>query len=140
MYPPYSLITKYLDLLIHSAYPCESLIESQQERLKNVELCPVSADKARQEILNRGQQLLGWYHSHPFFPVEPSLIDIRNHAVYQSNFDLEDLPFIGLIIGPYSQKGRNESLLKIFHIVNERQPYSLSFKQMPSTRLRKSLI
>ena len=53
-------------------------------------------------IESRGQKWLGWYHSHPFFPVEPSVIDIRNHAFYQSETDKEDLPCLALIIGPYS--------------------------------------
>ena len=36
-----------LDLLIHSAYPCDSLVQDQRERKRNVELCPESADRAR---------------------------------------------------------------------------------------------
>ena len=31
----------------------------------------------------RGENVVGWYHSHPFFPVEPSLIDVRNHNLHQ---------------------------------------------------------
>ncbi|CDW86052.1 histone h2a deubiquitinase mysm1 [Stylonychia lemnae] len=120
--------------------PCDSLIESQVERQKNVDLCPISANNARQIIQSRGQQVLGWYHSHPFFPVEPSLIDIRNHAVYQKNFDLANLPFIALIIGPYSTKNKNESLCKVFHLVKEKQPFSLNFKQLPNKKMRKALI
>jgi hypothetical protein len=50
------------------------------------------------------------------------------------------LPFIGLIIGPYSQKNRNESLCKVFHIVKEKLPFSLSFRSLPSKKLRKGLI
>ena len=68
------------------------------------------------------------------------MIDIRNHAAYQKSFDLEGLPFLGLIIGPYSQKNRNEALCKVFHIVKEKQPFSLSFKQVPTKKLRKGLI
>ena len=72
--------------------------------------------------------------------MEPSIIDIKNHAVYQKNFDLDKLPFVALIIGPYSSKKKTESLCKIFHLVKDKNPYSLNFKQMPSTKLRKSFI
>eukprot|EP00347_Sterkiella_histriomuscorum_P005805 403355203 len=127
-------------LIISTVIPCDSLIENQVERQKNVDLCPVSANNARMIIQSRGQQVLGWYHSHPFFPVEPSLIDIRNHAVYQKNFDLENMPFVALIIGPYSTKNRNESLQKVFHLIKEKQPFSLIYKQMPSRKIRRALV
>lgn len=46
--------TNQKDLIIHSVYPCDSLIENQVERQKNVDLCPVSASNAKQMIQNRG--------------------------------------------------------------------------------------
>mmetsp|Transcript_18442 Transcript_18442/g.17563 ORF Transcript_18442/g.17563 Transcript_18442/m.17563 type:complete len:247 (+) Transcript_18442:666-1406(+) len=39
-------------ILIHQAYPCKSIVENQRERSKNVEICPESADLARQQIIN----------------------------------------------------------------------------------------
>ena len=93
-------------ILIHQAYPCNSTIQNMKERQKNVELCPESAEKARHLISQNGQKIVGWYHSHPFFKVEPSNIDIRNHATYQSNFDKDNLPFVALITGPYSDKSK----------------------------------
>lgn len=43
-----------IDLLIQSAYPCESLIEDPKERLRNVDLCPESADLATTQIHAKG--------------------------------------------------------------------------------------
>jgi len=68
------------------------------------------------------------------------MIDVRNHAVYQKSFDLDNLPFLGLIIGPYSQKNRNESLCKVFHLVKEKQPFSLNYRPLPTKKLRKGLV
>lgn len=45
-------------------------------RKKNVELCPESAVDARNKIHANRQELVGWYHSHPFFETEPSQIDL----------------------------------------------------------------
>lgn len=45
--------------------------------------------------------MLGWYHSHPKFEVNPSHIDVVNHNMYQKMFDEEGANFFGLIISPY---------------------------------------
>lgn len=93
---------------------------------------------------------MGWYHSHPFFPVEPSLIDVRNHNLHQQRFENEGLPYLAAIIGPYTQKSKTESLLKIFHLVGGGpksaqskepplpKPFELPYKMLPCTKLRKS--
>ena len=48
------------------------------------------------------------------------------------------MPFLGLIIGPYHDKARQESLLKIFH--NKRgNPFTLKYKQMPASKIRKAI-
>jgi len=48
-----------------------------------------------------GVKKLAWYHSHPVFDVNPSITDLFNHQIHQHEFDRQDVPFIGLIIGPY---------------------------------------
>lgn len=53
---------------------------------------------------------------------------------------MDNLPFLALIIGPYSQKNRNESLLKVFHLVKEKQPFSLNYRVLPAKKLRKGLV
>lgn len=66
--------------------------------------------------------------------------------MYQSSFDLEGLPFLALIIGPYSQKNRVESLLNIFHLAgggitgSNPKPFNLSYKTLPCTKLKKSFL
>ena len=45
---------KPVDLMIHSAYPCESMIKDQKQRQRNVDLCPLSADRARTQIEAKG--------------------------------------------------------------------------------------
>ncbi len=63
------------------------------------------------------------------------------------------MPFLALIIGPYSQKNKTESLLKIFHIQGGNsnktlalskgdypKPYELSYKILPCNKLRKSFL
>jgi hypothetical protein len=49
------------------------------------------------------------------------------------------MPFVALIVGPYSLKGKNESILKIFHL-RKSIPYNLGYKLVPTKKLRKRLI
>lgn len=49
------------------------------------------------------------------------------------------MPFVALIVGPYSTKGKNESLTKIFHL-RKGTPYSLGFRQVPCRTLKKELL
>lgn len=62
---------------------------------------PESAQRNVEMIKQRGQTLLGWYHSHPKFEVNPSHIDVVNHNMYQKMFDEQGTQFFGLIISPY---------------------------------------
>ena len=50
------------------------------------------------------EKILGWYHSHPTFMVQPSNIDVKNHYKFQCEFEKNDTPFIGLIISPYNKE------------------------------------
>lgn len=64
-----------------------------------------------------GLQKVGWYHSHPVFEVDPSLQDLVTHYQQQSNFDLQGLPFIGVIIGPYFQRQDvSSTLVNVFNL------------------------
>jgi hypothetical protein len=54
-----------------------------------------------------GLQVVGWYHSHPRFCPNPSLIDVYNQCQYQRLLDNER--FLGLIISSFDSK--NESML-----------------------------
>lgn len=47
---------------------------------------------------------MGWYHSHPVFPPNPSGIDVDNQRNYQALFKdaaTGTEPFVGFIVGPY---------------------------------------
>lgn len=44
---------------------------------------PLSQVKARDLLDSMNMQLVGWYHSHPTFPPNPSLRDIENQSNYQ---------------------------------------------------------
>jgi protein MYSM1 len=68
---------------------------------RNVEMDPESATQQVKLIEQKGQSLLGWYHSHPKFEVNPSHIDVLNHETYQCMFNEANQHFVGLIISPY---------------------------------------
>ena len=98
---------KQLIFLQHS-YPWEPLTLSEHEkskidRTRNVEVDPESADIARKNSEENGEKLLAWYHSHPFFEVYPSQLDVANHWSYQSQWNKDNQPYVGLIIGPYTK-------------------------------------
>jgi hypothetical protein len=68
----------------------------------NVEMDPTSECEVRQEIADRQLQIVGWYHSHPTFLPDPSLVDIENQRNYQHLFrddQCNEEPFVGAIVG-----------------------------------------
>lgn len=51
-------------------------------------------------LIKEGYELLGWFHSHPTFPPNPSRTDVATQADMQLQFSIEnDRPFIGFILG-----------------------------------------
>lgn len=86
-------------MIVQAAYPCRSLNTGQND--VNVEMDPTSAIEVRQEIEEHDMQVVGWYHSHPTFVPDPSLMDIENQKSYQTQwrdeYTLE--PFVGAIVG-----------------------------------------
>jgi hypothetical protein len=50
----------------------------------NVEMDPTSEIEVRKHIAERGLRVVGWYHSHPTFRPDPSLVDLENQRNYQS--------------------------------------------------------
>jgi protein MYSM1 len=113
--------SSHAGMRIHQAFPCRSLNTGQND--VNVEMDPTSAIEKRQEIEERNMQVVGWYHSHPTFVPDPSLVDIENQRNYQmlcrdhhvSNTMLE--PFVGAIVGPYDQAlPASASAINWFHV------------------------
>ncbi|KAF9563155.1 hypothetical protein EC968_004988 [Mortierella alpina] len=90
---------------IKAIFPCRSLPTGQDH--VNVEMDPTSEFEVRQEIEKRNMRIVGWYHSHPTFTPDPSLVDIENQTSYQSLFkddSSSDEPFVGAIVGPYDER------------------------------------
>lgn len=79
------------------AVPCTST-ERVDDGSTDVELDPEAAILAKEQILERGLHLVGWYHTHPKFKAEPSVTDIANHHAQQNMFDH---PFVGLIVSTF---------------------------------------
>jgi len=63
---------------------------------------PVSQAEASDKIRQTGNCVVGWYHSHPTFVPNPSLRDLETQANFQEMFRDGNLPFIALILSPYS--------------------------------------
>lgn len=95
----------FVGIVVREAFPCRSIETGQND--VNVEMDPTSAIETRQVIEDRGMKVVGWYHSHPTFIPDPSLIDIENQRNYQmlcrEQHHVEGAiePFVGAIVGPY---------------------------------------
>lgn len=64
------------------------------------EMCPVSQVEQSLGLLSEGYDLLGWFHSHPLFPPNPSRTDVNTQAEMQMQFCTDkEKPFIGFILG-----------------------------------------
>ena len=99
-------------LWVQSAYPCQQV--GTDDDLTNVEIDPASLISVQETAEARGMRLVGWYHSHPYFRNQPSLVDVENQSRYQRMFgeagskhgggsSKHGLPFIGGIITPYGK-------------------------------------
>lgn len=112
----------------------------------NVEMCPKSAMSAKLLIDSRGQELIGWYHSHPFFEANPSQIDIKNHANYQKMFQASNKPFIAAISAPYhstsfkTSNWRSLNQIILFQIESSNKPYELKFKQLSESEIKRRVL
>lgn len=120
---------------ITSAFPCRSIendegsqseaskkkkkkaaADEERDRHTNVEMDPTSEFEVRQTINDRGLTAVGWYHSHPSFAPDPSVVDLENQTNYQRLFGKEEPsaavyseaqriePFIGAIVSPYDKR------------------------------------
>ncbi|KAJ2722386.1 hypothetical protein GGI07_003348 [Coemansia sp. Benny D115] len=89
-------------LTVTRAFPCEAL--ESEDAHTNVEMDPGSELVVRHQIMDAGLRVVGWYHSHPTFRPDPSIIDIENQTAYQTLFrdsSSSEEPFVGAIVGPY---------------------------------------
>jgi JAB1/Mov34/MPN/PAD-1 ubiquitin protease len=85
-----------------------------------------------EELRQEGMQCVGWYHSHPTFPVLPSSIDVYNQHTQQVAHS-QDLPpgvpapYVAAIVGPYDACNTSpQSHMSWFYVENRRsEEYTL---------------
>lgn len=125
-------------LYIQDANICQALENIEADRSKTVEMDPESAREASNKAHDRDQNVIGWYHSHPMFDVNPSKIDVHNHQSNQTIFNNENKPFVGLIVGTYSKqidsKTNYTSLLKCFYLEFGKNPNDSIFTKTLALR------
>lgn len=62
---------------------------------------------ASESLSVHGLETVGWHHSHPLFPPQPSAQDILSQADLQNAFSPQ--PFLAIILSPYWPPGRTSS-------------------------------
>ncbi|KAI8921563.1 hypothetical protein BC831DRAFT_437696 [Entophlyctis helioformis] len=108
-------------LEITYALPCRSVEPEttsgiNHDRHFNVELDPASEVETRELVEKLNLRIVGWYHSHPTFAPDPSLIDLMNQRSYQGLFrqGLGDEPHAEPTVrcgpAPFSSADRHEHL------------------------------
>jgi protein MYSM1 len=117
-----------IGIMVKEAYPCRSLNTGQND--VNVEMDPTSALETRHLIEEKNMAVVGWYHSHPTFIPDPSLVDIENQCNYQklcrdechtpTEPAITVEPFVGAIVGPYDPMlPASASVINWFHVGND---------------------
>jgi len=151
--------TKKEVIVVTDCNPCstaqftDSSSSKNTDYSKNVEMDPESATLQVKIIESKGQSLVGWYHSHPKFEVNPSHIDVINHEMYQKMFNEDGKDFIGVIISPYysmpSDSVRYNALPKVRCFVTTMEgkgsdsniiPYECVINVIPQKNILKSLL
>lgn len=79
-------------LIILQAFPCKCVLGDRQTAI-------VTEEQIRQDMLKQNLFKVGWYHSHPTSPPEPTLRDIEHQLQYQMKFSAKN-PMLGLICSP----------------------------------------
>ena len=74
-------------LIVSKIYPSESCTKQPSVRLKNCEISDEQQIKIQEQMDKDGVVKLAWYHSHPIFEVDPSVLDLQTHQRWQSCFD-----------------------------------------------------
>jgi hypothetical protein len=93
-----------------------------------------------EELRKLGLQCVGWYHSHPTFPVLPSSIDVYNQHAQQvahnhSAFG-EATPYIAAIVGPYWRHNFGSQSHMVWFYVENRRSSQFSLQQAPEASLQ----
>jgi proteasome lid subunit RPN8/RPN11 len=108
----------------------------------DVEMDAADQSRAIEELRHKGLQCVGWYHSHPTFPVLPSAIDVYNQHTQQvahsqsSTASSGATPYIAAIVGPYApHPGGAQSQMAWFYVENRRAS-AFSLEQAPEACLQ----
>ena len=103
---------------MYAAFPCKS-IHTESDHV-NVEMDPEAELEVRKKIRERNLTVVGWYHSHPVFQPDPSLVDLENQKNYQTLFkddETGDAPYVGAIVAPYDPRLPEAiSVMNWFHV------------------------
>lgn len=87
-------------MVISHYEPCLNIASSAI----HCDMCPISQAKASDFIYNMGLDILGWFHSHPTFAIEPSQQDLETQQTVQQWIGYKK-PCIGVILSPFSANG-----------------------------------
>lgn len=86
------------NLAVVQAFPCRAGL-GDKDGAARVE------DEIRRSLERRHLSVVGWYHSHPTFPAQPSIKDVDSQMEYQitmkGDSDSSYTPCLGLICSPY---------------------------------------
>lgn len=90
-------------LYIQAPFPCSATERHFDLGHTDVELDSEAEWKVREAIADLNLEVVGWYHSHPKFRPDPSVVDILNQQQYQCFTSNEEQgnPFVGLIVSTY---------------------------------------
>jgi proteasome lid subunit RPN8/RPN11 len=94
-------------LFIQAPIPCSSTERIEDNGSTDVELDAEAEFKAMEKVSDMNLKIVGWYHSHPRFKGDPSVIDVSNQRNYQHLFRDEKTgkePFVGLIISTFDKQ------------------------------------
>uniref|UniRef100_T1J5K2 MPN domain-containing protein n=1 Tax=Strigamia maritima TaxID=126957 RepID=T1J5K2_STRMM len=102
------------NLTIMQAFPCKC-------RLADKENAPIVEEMVRYTLQHLNLALVGWYHSHPASPPEPTLRDITCQMEYQIKLkggnDAAYTPCLAMICSPYEQINGSESNIQAFWVM-----------------------
>ncbi|GFQ82305.1 MPN domain-containing protein [Trichonephila clavata] len=89
------------NLAVLQAFPCRSGL-GDKDSAARVE------DEIRRSLERRHLSVVGWYHSHPTFPAQPTIKDVDSQMEYQitmkGDSDSSYTPCLGLICSPYDNQ------------------------------------
>ncbi|XP_050731914.1 histone H2A deubiquitinase MYSM1-like [Eriocheir sinensis] len=117
------LLGGYFDPTSHTMHVTVAVPTQAVSSGVECDMCPVSQSAACTTIHEGGVQVVGWYHSHPTFPPNPSLQDMDTQSQMQQWFARQDAHFLGIIVSPFCPTNRSEAS-HIRCIILDKPPHS----------------